>query len=208
MKSSCIRHSDREILALLRQFYIPICSGDLCAAVLLSNFEYWHNYKLDRREQEIAHGEDDPNYKPDLSLWVYKSTNDFVTDMLGLYKRDTVLKALKLLESLDFIHIQPDPKNPFNKTRFFMFRPERVNERLEEIHSSRKIDSRKTENRLSPSRKIDSLPYIEITSREGEQSLACGKCADTGWTLSTKSIRGIGQTVKTRCTCHAGRSAQ
>lgn len=210
MKSSCIRHIDREPLVLLRKSYIELCSGDRCAAMLLADFEYWHNYKLDLSEEEIARQRDDPTYRADLSLWVYKSTQDLVDDLLGFYRRDTVLKSVKLLEALEFVRTSSDPKNPFNKTRFFLFMPTQVNAALDmlhpgrikagqEIHSSRKIDSRQTKNRLSHSRKIDSLPYKETTS----ESVVCELCGDTGWRIQQKVIRGIAANHRVPCNCTA-----
>jgi hypothetical protein len=192
MRSSCIQHPEREPLAILRKSYIDLCRGNRCAAMLLSDFEYWHNYRLDRVDQEIARARDNDEYKPDLSLWVYKSAPDLIEDLLGEYGRNSILVAVELLLELGFVITRSDPKDSFSRTRFFQFVPDAVNEALRGWESSlgkdatatgpapslktnsRQFESKRSaENKPSGVRKQidgdtkgDALPYTEITSSE------------------------------------------
>ena len=52
MKTSCIRHPERENLIIVRKWQVVFCEGDTCAAALISFFEYWHNIKLEQYEKE------------------------------------------------------------------------------------------------------------------------------------------------------------
>lgn len=185
LKSSCIQHPDREPLVILRQSYIELCGGDRCAAMLLANFEYWHNVKLDQSEQEIAKARDNPDYKPDLSLWFYKSSADLEQDLLGCYARKAILKAVTWLIERGYVEWKSDPKNVMSRTRFFQFKPDRVNADLmvrPGIPDSPKRDSRQSQKGSSgkaakegrttvPKGTLDGperdfLPYTEITHSE------------------------------------------
>jgi len=161
--------------------------------MLLSNFEYWHNHKLDRQEQEISKARDDDDYRPDLSLWIYKSAGDLTEDLLGEYGRDNILKSVQVLIDSGFVITRADTKDHFSRTRFFQLVPDTVNQALRNLEieavkrdpgiESRKIDSRKSKfsssKKTRPSTvgnqgfeglKNDSLPYTEVTSSEGTSS--------------------------------------
>lgn len=64
MKTSCISHPEKQALILAREWQIKFCDGDLCAAALMSYFEYWHNIQLAMQEKNYqanniaeAHGQ-------------------------------------------------------------------------------------------------------------------------------------------------------
>ena len=62
-----------------------------------------------RVEQEIARRRRS-NYKPDLSLWVYKSAPDLMDDLLGEYSWSNILSAVEVLIDLGFLKMRGDAK--------------------------------------------------------------------------------------------------
>lgn len=157
-KTSCITRLPNDTFVMLRTSYIEICNGDRCAAMLLANFEFWHNGKLEGMSIEQTRSRDDRKYVSTLTTWVYRNTDDLMTGLLGMYKRNSVLAAITRLVELGFIRTQTDPKNPFSKTRFFELQPSKVNDALD-FHSGLKKDSRQSTFKPSQSLKRDSLPY-------------------------------------------------
>jgi len=141
MKSSCIQHPPREPLIVIRAWQIEFCRGSACAAALLSFFEYWHNVKLDKSEQAkklnaiaMQHG---ANPLHDESLVQFHTTEELERGIL-IYKKDTIRKALRLLEELGAITVMrnPDPRYAFDKTRHFIFHPEVLSKWIAERRSS------------------------------------------------------------------------
>lgn len=186
MKSSCIRHPERSPMCLLRRHYLELCSGNYCAAMLLANFEYWHNFKLDQCEQELALAREDPEYKPDLSLWFYKSAADLQADLFGLFGRKAILDAVTFLIACGFVEAKEDSRNSMNRTRYFRLKPEVINEKVGTFTESSKLNSRQFKK--APSAKsakktrskvqrntldgsaMNSLPYTEITPQRLQSS--------------------------------------
>ncbi len=136
MKSSCVNHPKNEPLIIVRQWQIKFCDGNKCAAALMSQFEYWHNIKLEMasknsRLNEVAetHGE-----KPihDVTVLQFHTAEELSDGILHLYGRTAIADALKLLEAKGVIttHANPNPKYRFDKTKYFQFHPDVCNEWL------------------------------------------------------------------------------
>lgn len=129
MNSSCISHPEREKLVIIRQWQIEFCEGNSCAAALMSFFEYWHNVKLDQSEKNAQfnnvaelHGD---KRSQDEGLWQFHNEKQLEEGIL-IYKRDTINKAIDLLVSKQVLLVSrnPNPHYKFDKTRWFLFRPE------------------------------------------------------------------------------------
>jgi hypothetical protein len=132
MKTSCIPHPPGEPLVIIRTWQVEACGGNHCAAALLNFFEHWHNMKLDNQQQakslnDVAEKHGEPRGQEE-SLMQWHSLEALVDGVLGLYGRNLVQTAVKVLESLHFIsiHKNPNPLYKWDKTNFYLFRPEAV----------------------------------------------------------------------------------
>jgi len=184
MKTSCIQHPAQHPLIIVRRWQIEACEGDVCAAALLSFFEYWHNIKLDARGQAkhanaVAqnHG-DDPTQDESLYQWHDEET---LERGVMIYKRNTIAKSLAVLYAKGFVsrHNNPNPKYKFDRTRYFVFYPTTVQAWLDESYPrilddpNSKIGARSPKN-VESSSKIGA-PSVEI----GAPSSNNAECTDT-----------------------------
>lgn len=226
MKASCILRPEREPIAILRKSFITICNGDRCAAMLLADFEYWHNVKLAGEEEEIRKARDQPGYVPNLSLWVYKSADDLTTDLLGEYGRNKVLGGVALLLTMGFLITRPDNRNNFSKGRWFLLQPDTVNAAL--ISNGLLLNDRQFKKGPSTVYKGDStglkrdhIIRKEITSEitqsaegagagqygigYGEGPPICPQCEGVGYTVRLRVVRGQGTQERVVCVCQRRR---
>lgn len=159
MNSSCISHPEREKLVIIRQWQIEFCEGNSCAAALMSFFEYWHNVKLDQSEKNTQfnnvaelHGD---KRSQDEGLWQFHNEKQLEEGIL-IYKRDTINKAIDLLVSKQVLLVSrnPNPHYKFDKTRWFLFRPEIIKNWMKERANSENSPSSKNPSSSSknPSR--------------------------------------------------------
>jgi hypothetical protein len=123
-RSSCITHSPRQQMVIIREDYLRIADNNHCAAALLNIFEYWHNVKLAEQDQaliekEIAKAGGAPLV--DAELWVYKSIPDFQEEVLGLFGETKISAALKLLHEKGFIESRNNPKYGWDRTLQYLF---------------------------------------------------------------------------------------
>lgn len=181
MRSSCIRHPEREPLILIRKWQVDFCNGDKCAAALLSFFEYWHNIKLDQAAKakslnslpQVPH-KDGPIVADD-SLYQFHTTEELEDGILHLYKRDKIRKSLDFLVELGAITIHRNPckRYGYDKTKYFLFYPEVMNNWLSNdttpaTDETRFSADRSTENRelCAENRQLSAenrQPIAEIT---------------------------------------------
>lgn len=152
MRSSCINHPPDEPLIVIRQWQVELCEGNTTAAALLSFFEYWHNIKVEMRSRtsrsnDIAEMHGDKRTQ-DESLLQFHTEEELISGIM-IAKRDTIRKALSYLSDagLVSIHANPNPKYAFDKTRYFLFHPEPVNQWLSEKRPSAKVQQTKSKNR-------------------------------------------------------------
>ncbi len=131
MRTSCIRHPEKDSLIIVHRWQLAACDGDGCAAMLLSFIEYWHNWKLvqqtkAKRANKIAemHG-DEPTQ--DESLYQFHNEEELEEGLLNYYGEKYIRKGLRYLEDLGFITISsnPNPRYHFDKTRYILFHDDR-----------------------------------------------------------------------------------
>jgi|GEM_PF-4841130 len=196
MKTTCINHPKNEPILLIRWWQLVFCEGNYCAAALLSFFEYWHNIKLEmkRKNQQLndiaeMHGDE---RSQDETLIQFHTEGQLRFGILFLYSNKAIREALKLLEAKGVIETtsNPNPKYKFDKTKYFIFHPEVINEWLAknypgfdifiEEHDKEAILSGKTVppfgKNASPSGKNTS-PCGKNTSPNGKNAERCGKNA-------------------------------
>ncbi len=130
MRSSCIPHPEKEALVIIRAWQVKACDGNHCAAALLSVFEYWHNVRLAQSEKsakqnDIAEMHGDSRTQ-DESLYQFHTEEDLENNLLGLYKKSSIRKAIALLLSKGFVSVynNPNPRYRFDRTRYFLLETE------------------------------------------------------------------------------------
>jgi hypothetical protein len=114
---------------VVRAWQIDFCDGNHCAALLLSFFASWHDWKLKNdqyysRTNDIAemHGDGRPYNQ---NAYLFFSTEELIEKCLGLYGKNAISAAIQLLVSLKVlsIHKNPNPRYKFDKTKYFRFYP-------------------------------------------------------------------------------------
>lgn len=136
MNSSSIHHPTNEPLAMVRKWHLIACDDNLCAALLLSHFEHWHNWKLKTDEynktlNDISekHGE---QRRLSEDVWLFKSLQGLSDSILNTYSSKKVSDGLDLLAEKGFIsiHTNPNPNHHYDKRKYFRFYPELCNDWL------------------------------------------------------------------------------
>ena len=174
MKTSCITPPPNDPLVIVRDSFVRICNGDVCAAALLNHLIYWHNVKLEQRHQAIAaneiaerHGERGSN---ETSLTQWHTEADLQKAMLGAWGTKKIREGLRTLKEKGFIDIfrNPNSRFAFDKTKHFIVFPDAIQSALnpeieteqptaEMAHGTAKI--------VDGTAKIASQLYIENTSK-------------------------------------------
>ena len=130
MKNSCISYPEREPMVIIRKSQVEFCNGNLCAASLMSSFEYWHNIKLDMSPKNaqmnniaLTNGQTACH---DESLYQFHTMEELSAGIMGLYKRDTIIKARKILKELNILteHRNPSDRYKFDNTVYYLFNPQ------------------------------------------------------------------------------------
>lgn len=136
MKSSCVRHPESELLIIIRKWQMEFCDGDRVSAALLSFFEYWHNIKLSMvfKNSQANNTAEKHGYTRDQdeSLWQFHTENDLEEGIM-IFGATSIGKGIEKLEKKGAITVSrnPNPRYKFDRTRFFLFNPEVINEWLD-----------------------------------------------------------------------------
>ena len=171
MKTSCIRHPESTRYIQLHQWQVTFCQNSHCAALILSYFTAWHDWKIRndqyyRRTNDIAemHGDGRPNNE---NAYLFFTTEELIDGCMGLYGKKAITDGLDLLASLGVIsvHKNPNPRYHFDKTKYFQFYPQVCNRWIAESYP---IGDVKTE---IDRQAIDSLDSTEMADRESENDL-------------------------------------
>ncbi|OAI45991.1 hypothetical protein AYO45_01915 [Gammaproteobacteria bacterium SCGC AG-212-F23] len=126
----------------VHEWQIKFCREHHCAALLLTFFAAWHDWKIRnddyyRRANDIAevHGDGRPHNE---NAYLFFSMEHLVNGCLGFYSKKAISEGLDLLVSLNVvtIHKNPNPRYHFDKTKYFKFYPEICNQWIRENYSS------------------------------------------------------------------------
>src|SRR3990167_9915219 len=130
MKSSCIRHPEREPLVQFKRWQVVFCEGNTCAAALMNYFEYWYNNRLDNQEKartanDIAEAHGDKRTQSE-SLVQYHILEDLYDGLLGAFGHSKIRESVAFLSEKKIISISgnPNPRYAFDKTKYYLFHPE------------------------------------------------------------------------------------
>ena len=170
MKTTCIRHPERNPLLLIRQWQVEFCDENYCAAALLSVFEFFHNYKIEqsdraRHENDIAERHGDPRNQNESQQQFY-NYKELADRLLGLYAERTISEAIRFLAEKGVITIgrNPNQRYKFDKTNFYLFHPEVCNHWLDQHYFSSSGGSSPTGEMSEKISGPDNLLESEVSS--------------------------------------------
>jgi len=170
--TSCISHPAKNAYIKLYEWQVRFCHGNHCAALLLSYFSAWHDWKLRndqyyRRSNDIAemHGDGRPNNE---NAYLFFTTEELIDGCMGLYGKKAVCDGIDLLVSLGVIsvHKNPNPRYHFDKTKYFQFYPHVCNRW---IATNYPIDDKISRE------DIDFTDTPKMSDREGKKELRSGE---------------------------------
>ena len=145
-KDSIIPHPPRNHTVVLREDYVELCEGaddyeradQFCAAMILSQFEYWLNVKLSNREQAefentIAEKEGlEPTQNED--LWVWKSIPELKEELMDQYGRKKVMKSLEwLVEEKNYLLRRKNPNYKWDRTYQYMINVDLIIDEIKKL---------------------------------------------------------------------------
>lgn len=108
-----INWPDDDPFIILRQAQVDFCEGNKCAALLMSFFESQHDFKTK---------------DPGLSTpYTEQQLRDGILKLRG---KKTIRPALRYLEKRGVITVSFNPRFKFDRTRYFEFNPEIINDYL------------------------------------------------------------------------------
>lgn len=138
--SSCIRHPEKTRYIQVYDWQIQFCQGNHCAAILLSFFINWHDWKLRhdqyyKRANDIAemHGDGRPHVE---NGYLFFTTDDLIKGCMEFYGKQAINTAIDLLTTLCVItvHKNPNPRYHFDKTKYFKLYPNVCNRWIASNH--------------------------------------------------------------------------
>jgi hypothetical protein len=160
MQTSCISHPAHNPVAVVKRDYYEICDHNEVAAAILALLEYWHNVKLENQKQarhrnSVAanHGEAPTQ---DEDLWQWHTEESLEESLMGIGRRDAIRQAIKLLgagepavkdetgkekkpeivgKNFITVGLNPNPRYKFDRTRYFLFNPQPVQEAINKFYS-------------------------------------------------------------------------
>ena len=121
----------------LREEYVELCEGNHCAAMVLSQHEYWHKNRIGSRQQAKAHNEgaERKGQPPtqDTSLWVYKSHVQMQAELLGLFGEKAIGLAYKVLIAYGFVTTRFNPKQKWDRRPQYLFMVDAVQNAIDAL---------------------------------------------------------------------------
>lgn len=150
MRSSSIPLLQNEPLVVVRASFLHLCDGDHCAAALLNNFVYWHDWCVTHGRYDITASVADSDHQPaDPERWFWKTTEGLVNDdLLRLWGEKKVRAAIDLLEAKGYAQSRFNPKNRYDRTKQYRLVPARLTADLEQWRQTHAPRSREEVHRV------------------------------------------------------------
>lgn len=161
--SSCIQHPKRHKFIIIRDHIRNLFNGDVCAAAVLSVFEYLTNGELDRLEGAGC--------LPDtFCAWVEISNRSLCDHMVGMFGKSAIIERLDRLVGWGILDRESPGEGLSNR---YLLRFDRVNDLLEK-HSTLSETSQVwlSENRQVPVQN-QSATCLEPATPSKEEDLSC-----------------------------------
>lgn len=179
-KESCITHPANSKVVVIKEYYIKLCeeadnykrADRYCAAMLLSQFEYWMNVKLPNKKQaefenKLAEKEDlEPTQNE--SLWVWKTQDDLSEELFNMYSSKKIGHSLKWLVEQEFLLRRKNPKYKWDNTYQYIINIDEVQNKINDFKnqtsSNTKEDSSSTSKETNVSVERDTMSYSKETN--------------------------------------------
>ena len=162
MYSSCIQQPKNNRFIQLHEWQKSFCQDNHCAAILLSYFSSWHDWKIENNS-DYRHFNDiaQDDCPPHQNAYLFFTMADLVDALMGLFGKKCISEGLALLASLGVItiHKNPNPRYCFDRTKYFKFYPEVCNKWLQEHDLLNKSDE-------DESQLIDYFDNIKMDNQE------------------------------------------
>lgn len=175
MNTSCIRNPERNRFIQLHQWQVDFCQNNHCAALLLSLFINWHDWKLRndqyyRRCNDIAQMHDDGRPHNE-NAYLFFTTDQLIKDCMGLYGKKAIVDGIEFLIALGAIskHSNPNPRYHFDKTKYFKFNPDICNQWIAQHYPLQAV------SHSNQSQAIDYTDTPKTPDREVEKTRRSGK---------------------------------
>jgi hypothetical protein len=141
MNISCIEHSSRQSLVLIREDYVQLAErlgspDHACTAAILNVFEHWTNVKIGASQQgeienRIAEKEGLPSKGYD--LWIYKSQPDLQAELMGIWGVNKVGVCLNWLVEQTLLLSRSNPLYKWDRTKQYLLNVDKINELLQQV---------------------------------------------------------------------------
>lgn len=179
IRESCVERPTNDRFIPIREWQIQFCedkfaSDDgkkkplIAGAALMSFFEHWHNVKLQMNEKSSrmndvseTHGD---SRAQDESLLQFHTSQDIEDALLGLAAEDQIRRARRFLVECGVIteHSNPNPRYKFDKTIYYQFHPEVLNDYIRNDYPKNRVSYPKNRDGEPKNRE----PYKENTAEE------------------------------------------
>ena len=178
MKSSCIRTPENNRYIQIHEWQINFCQNSHCAALLLSFFINWHEWKLKNDQYYFkanniseSHGDGRPHSE---NAYLFFTMEDFIEGTMNFYGKNAINEALQLLISLNVLttHKNPNPRYHFDKTKYFQFYPSVCNRWIAENYS---VEHSSAQFNAQPIDYIDTPKEANRLSENNRRSAEIGK---------------------------------
>jgi hypothetical protein len=128
MRASTIPLLENEPLVLVRASFLALCDGNHCAAALLNDFVYWHDWCVAHGRYDAVAGSADPDHQAaDLECWFWKTTEGLANDdLLRLWGEKKVRAAAELLEAKGYAQSRFNPKDRYDRTKQYRLVSDRL----------------------------------------------------------------------------------
>lgn len=172
--------ADRRIISgkagyytlLLREEYLCVCEGNHCAAMILSQHEYWHKHRLENRQQAQSHNEGARRMglpaTQDTGLWVYRSHEQTKAELLNLFGEKAIGQAYKYLIKKGFLLTRLNPKQPWDRKPQYLFNVAAVQSAVNALPSREEEPDEIAES--SPQNCGEDSAEVRTPSRNGADS--------------------------------------
>lgn len=183
MRNSCVSRPAKRRLIIINEADLEFTGGNVCAAALISFFEYWHNIKLEasrkaQEENDVRESHGDSRTQNE-TLVQFHTAEDLESGLCGMYKKDAIRQSLNLLMELKVIEQfkNPNPRYSFDKTNHFLFHPETLNnwyggdDATKPSLDERKSVDRSTENRQPLTENRQAIPNTTSNTTSADKEI-------------------------------------
>jgi len=163
-KTSGIDHLPNQSMVMIREDYVALCEAvtketekcpdSKCAAALMNLFEYWTNWKVANAEQSRRHNDTRQagglERNQDESLWIWKTTDEFHSDLMGIWGKSKIEKCRKWLVKQGLVQQRNNPDYGWDRTIQYFYDMHLVNLRIQSLKNKEAIPKITSKDTTTP----------------------------------------------------------